>query len=474
MALPALPVLGQNPWYTPRNNWDVAVQAELDGRLSAASIEAAISGEVDPIAPDGGVRAVGKGELVIFAPDYGPLTGDAKPTIQAALDAAYAMIGPDRGQALGVVRGATVRLPPGSFECLSALKMYPYVTLEGAGFQTSQIYNNTTHLFHQEVGDVAVTCAIFRNLWLRTGTAGGHIFLVEGGGYYNCRFSDVQMTTGNTTSSIWKQTAGSYLDNLVEKCRFFTSGSRTVPAWDIKLSGNTCNSNQWVSSWCHGRGTTLAPFFRIESTNAWHYNNTFRDLVGEQNGGGFIHLYSIDGVIIENCPDWDLVGTYQADVIRLTYGTFGQLRSPKNVRIESSYRLASGGLAAGVYDVAASAVANRNIRIHGVEMEGGVEMKFSLAGDASVVGVSTGYRTLGAADVLTGISPKNQVANSASASAVTLPATAIFGREFHFKNIGAGVLTITGTVDGVVNPTLNQWDKMTVRSNGTAGFWFTV
>lgn len=38
MALPALPAQGTNPWYIPRTNWDNAVKAELEGRLSEASL----------------------------------------------------------------------------------------------------------------------------------------------------------------------------------------------------------------------------------------------------------------------------------------------------------------------------------------------------------------------------------------------------------------------------------------------------
>lgn len=37
MALPNLPVQGQNLWFTPRNDWDLAVKSELEGRLSLDS-----------------------------------------------------------------------------------------------------------------------------------------------------------------------------------------------------------------------------------------------------------------------------------------------------------------------------------------------------------------------------------------------------------------------------------------------------
>lgn len=39
MALPDLPVKGQNPWFTPRNNWDLAVKAEIEGRLSETALD---------------------------------------------------------------------------------------------------------------------------------------------------------------------------------------------------------------------------------------------------------------------------------------------------------------------------------------------------------------------------------------------------------------------------------------------------
>lgn len=42
MALPTLPVQGQNPWFIPRNNWDLSVKSELEGRLSEATLNNAL------------------------------------------------------------------------------------------------------------------------------------------------------------------------------------------------------------------------------------------------------------------------------------------------------------------------------------------------------------------------------------------------------------------------------------------------
>lgn len=46
MALPILPVQGQDPWFDERSGWDAAVQSELDGRLSKSSLDSQISREV--------------------------------------------------------------------------------------------------------------------------------------------------------------------------------------------------------------------------------------------------------------------------------------------------------------------------------------------------------------------------------------------------------------------------------------------
>ncbi len=61
-------------------------------------------------------------------------------------------------------------------------------------------------------------------------------------------------------------------------------------------------------------------------------------------------------------------------------------------------------------------------------------------------------------------------ANKATAIAFTLPSISAVpsGWWVKIKNINIGVLTITGTLDGVVNPTLVQYDEVTVFSDGTS------
>lgn len=58
---------------------------------------------------------------------------------------------------------------------------------------------------------------------------------------------------------------------------------------------------------------------------------------------------------------------------------------------------------------------------------------------------------------------------------ITLPtastvASATYTKEYTIKNIGTGTITIGGTVDGVANPTIGQYDTIIVCADGTS--WY--
>ena len=62
--------------------------------------------------------------------------------------------------------------------------------------------------------------------------------------------------------------------------------------------------------------------------------------------------------------------------------------------------------------------------------------------------------------------------NSAAPASFTLPVASgvSSGSGYIFKNIGAGLLTIVGTIDGVANPTLAQYGSMTIYSDASS--WY--
>lgn len=82
----------------------------------------------------------------------------------------------------------------------------------------------------------------------------------------------------------------------------------------------------------------------------------------------------------------------------------------------------------------------------------------------------TGNITLGAANYCSVTE-----LNSASAFNVTLPAaSASTSKWFWLKNINTGIVTIVGTVDGIVNPTLSQYDQIFLWSDGTNWFGYVM
>lgn len=428
---------------------------------------------------------VNAGELVFNVKDYGATGGgsfgtDDTVAVQAALDAAYAMTGIDLGSGRGPIRGARVFVPPGAFRTTAPLKLRPYVSIVGAGTQTSRLFNDTTDLFSLTDADLLAYEAHMSDLWLSTGVTGGHVFNFSGlstGGIARTNFTRVKMTTSNPVSSIWKQRDRSQLITVKWAECVFDTVSRTVPAFDISVGGNDANSLSWTDSWCHSHGATGAPFFRVESTGAWNYSLTFKNLTGEQNGGGFIHLYAVDGAVIENCPDWDLTAAYADDVFKIA-SVSG--RQSKNVRVENSYRIANpGGLSAGKYDINAASATQQNVRVVGCTPPG-LALAAAFNGDVSVDGRTIGFKTVTGTYSLIATDPDEIVCNSASPFNLTLPTglNSLYGRQFRIKNIGAGVVTLVGTVDGAVNPTIAQWGKMDVRTDGQAALfgriWWTV
>lgn len=433
-------------------------------------------------------------DLTVFnVKDFGAVgTGHASTddtlAIQAAIDAAHDASGIDLGGNRGPVRGGVVYFPPGAYRTTSPLRYRPYVCLQGAGSQASRVFNDVSDLFAWDASNGTVYEAHASDIWFSTGPTGGHVFSLSGGsggGIAKTTFTRVKATTSNPAASIWRQRDRSQLIDVTYFACVFDTVGRTVPAFDVAVGGNDCNSVRWLSSWCHSHGATGAPFFRIECTGAWNYNLSFRDLVGEQNGGGFIHLYAVDGAIIENSPDWDFIGIYTDDLYKISPSP-GSGNPSKNVRVENSYRIANkladgspGGFVPGKYDINAGSAANLNISIQGCTPPG-LALRAAVSGDAHIDGRTSGFKTVTATYALTAEDPEEVLCNSATPITVTLPApiNMPFGRQFRIKNVGAGTVTIANTIDGTANRTLARWDKLAVRTDGenaTLGrIWFSI
>lgn len=162
MALPELPALGQNPWYTPRNNWDTAVETELEGRLSETGLSETLVRPFQKTSPGPAATLT-----YINAADFGAVgtnTGDQAPAIQAAIDAAGA--------------GGVVRLPAGIYRCETGITVPAWCTVEANSASFGAGGSSAVELRFAITGStVAVTLgtyATLRNLKLRgPGTAVG-------------------------------------------------------------------------------------------------------------------------------------------------------------------------------------------------------------------------------------------------------------------------------------------------------------
>ncbi|MGN7859505.1 hypothetical protein ACTJI8_02880 [Microbacterium sp. 22303] len=294
------------------------------------------------------------------------------------------------------------------------------------------------------------------------------------------KFDHCRFLTRNPASSLIRQRGNSnFLATTFDTCDLDRAAG-TVPAVDIQtVSGSLHNSNLWLNCWAHGHNTSAAPFFYLRPRSGWYYDTSFVNVTGEQNGGGFIHLYACDAVIIENCPDWDYAPAYAGSLFKLA--PVGSAVC-NNWEITNSFRLANaGGLGAGVFDIEAGSATQRNGHIFGCKPPG-VAPVYSLNGDVKIDGEGQGFKTITAAGTttLTLSDPRNIVVNTASAVTLALPAVtaAALGREFNVVNVGAGVVTIATTVSGTAGRTLNQWDRMTIRTDGSTALfgriWFMV
>jgi len=334
-----------------------------------------------------------------------------------------------------VAAGATVYVD-GQYLLTAPLIPPTKTSIIGNGREISRLFNNTTDLFAWTTG-TGLSKVTFKDIALETGSTGGHIFNIYGDStayLTQSLFLNCTLRSRNTASSIvkWREpssgtNAAMFIGNVFDNCELDAQASRTVPAFDMLVSqGNVINSNVWKNSWCQGHSTTAAPFFRIECNMAggYCYHNSFRDLVGEQNGGGFIHLYANAGFVVQSCPDWDLVGAYADHVYKFAQGT-GQTTFSTGL-IETSCRLSNpGGLGASVYDIHAignnpNTATNDRVRVRNCNPPGAI-LAANLSGSASIDGLTRAYKNVTANYVVTDTDPDLIVCNSATAFTVTLP-----------------------------------------------------
>ena len=253
--------------------------------------------------------------------------------------------------------GGTVNILAGTFTLTTPLPNRSGITYRGVNRGASRINVTVGSLLAPTLFDV--NGLVFEGL-LIIGYA-DHLFKFTGsGGIYQSVFKDCTFVSTVAGSSVFHSRSGSFQENLFFNCIIDRPGTATVPTVDVINSIGAANANVFSRLTMHSVNCTSSPAIRFEASGDQTYanDNAFLDVVGEQNAGGLIHVYSAKGTRIEGCIDWDTTVNYAADVIRIGKSATNALISYDTFVVNSGRR--GGTLGAGVYDYSGPPAVSRN------------------------------------------------------------------------------------------------------------------
>jgi hypothetical protein len=292
------------------------------------------------------------GDSVIYV-SAGAKASDAKDglswgTAKASIGAAVTALG---GPGLVMIGG-------GTHTVTSPLPNVSGVTYRGAGRDSTTINVTVGSLLAPTTDDLSGL--FFEGLTANTND--GHLFNFTGaGGIYQSSFKDCAFASNVDGSSVFSlRGTGSFQENLISNCILDRLGTATVPTVDIIDQIGAANANVFSHLTMHSLNCESSPAIRFEAATdgSYAYDNTFDCVVGEQNLGGLIHMYSARGTKILNCQDWDGAANYTGHVIKMDQSATNGLISYDSFVINSGRR--GGTLGAGVYDYSGPSAVSRN------------------------------------------------------------------------------------------------------------------
>lgn len=258
--------------------------------------------------------------------------------------------------------GGTINLMAGTHN-ITTLPARSGITYRGAGRQVTKIRLASGSM-------LAPTAAVYGLVFegLDIATNGRHLIdLGSTGQLYFSKFMDCILKTNVAASSLVKQRgSGNFVGNLWLNCDMYRLATATVPAFDIVNTAGGANGNVWKLIRMFGLNGRGAPAWRIEASVSGSYanDNSWEDIIGEQNLGGLVHLYSCNGATFKNVLEWDGVLGYTADVIKIDKSATNTHYST-NIHATNSGRR-GGILGAGVFDFNAQLTGTTNVVLIGV------------------------------------------------------------------------------------------------------------
>lgn len=362
----------------------------------------------------------------------------------------------------------------------AAIPLKQGITYRGASRLSSEIRANSGNVF-APVG--LVSGIVVEKLTLRANAA--HIIELGTGsnGIYQSTFRDCAFVSGAASVSIISGNGSvTWQEVYVTNCTLTRQSTATVPAINLISSIGGLNGSTWKDLVIYSSGATSTPFWHVESSGSTYvYDCTWCDIVGEQNNGGFIALYSGFNCRIINVVDYDATGSYTNSLVYLGKTT-GPVTHYVSVDGIGNRTGTVDGVTVYHLEMSATATCVGVIASRIYDATSKSFIKTGLAGSGLIHidgwGASGNMATYTISSTLTANQDGTASFNGTSLTA-TLPdpTTVTLGRKFTVKNVSASALTVVSagtsiTIDGVASKSLAQWEHITVVSNGTQ--WLIV
>jgi hypothetical protein len=228
--------------------------------------------------------------------------------------------------------GGTLQFQEGQYQFNTPLPLKTGVGFRGRGKFSTDLRVVEGNLFEptSSIGNL-----LFEGLTLTS--IAGHIFdLGATGGIHQSGFLNMAMVVWTAASSMMVQNgSGDTLEVMFSNCEFNRKATATVPAFDLKGPAGGINDNTWENCRAHSNGATSTPFWRLEGTRgSYVHDNRWVNIVGEQNRGGLVHLYSAYGGGFDDVYDWDAGAPYVDHIVLLGKSGSGGVE-PKRVRVRN-------------------------------------------------------------------------------------------------------------------------------------------
>lgn len=317
----------------------------------------------------------------------------------------------------------------------------------------------------------------FEDLFLST--YGNHLFELGAAGYAAYwKFTDCALVSAATGASLFHGSgACGYQQVVMKNCDLRRLGTATVPAFDIHTNAGTINDNSWEDCMASSANAGSTFFWDMSqiSNGSSMYDNTWINLVGEQNPSGLIKVGSPLGLTLLNVQDWDTTAARTASLVQVNTTDL----MPANLSFENVGN--RGGTMGSFYHIDITAQA-RGVFYESIgDITGAAKIH-----SPALNGNGTRRDPWGGSSVLLANNANTPLDDTfgtlvlvGGGFTATLPDPTLTypGRRFTIKNTASAAATVvsagtTKTIDGAASQSLAQWAHGTYMSDGAQ--WLSV